>query len=493
MALRSRWGAFFVSAISTSSWNSLLERLQARIPPESYSTWFKRLSFLKWDGGCLRLLAPNRYVKDWIESHYRSELLEAARSIIPETISAELQLPSATAPSLPAGSELPKSLSAWTTSPSLSAVPAPAPARVPASASETFRPAHAAVEASRTGTPEILGSQLQYRFDSFVVGACNRLAHAACQQVVEAPATAYNPLVLYGDHGLGKTHLLQAVAQALQGRFPNPRVRMVSCEEFANGFVYSLQARRIEAFRSEYRRCHALLVDDLQFLGGKEKTQDEFLHTLDHLRHQGRQLVFSCHVHPREIKNLDGRLAERLQSGLVARLAPPCFETRVELLRSKAQVRGLPLAPALTEILALRVERSVRELEGVVCKLAALVAAERRPADKEMALLALRELGYLREGPLTLEDILAGVVQRYGQDGDQIRSAKRHAELVRPRHMAMYLAKQLTTLSLGEIGRFFGNRDHSTVLHATRKLAERLKLDEELRAEVQALRRALGR
>lgn len=475
-------GGYSVPSYSTVSWTSLLEQVQATVSRESYDTWFRRLSFLDWNGACLRLSAPNRYVKEWIESHYQNELLSAARSIAPETVSTEICL----VPT-PLTGGLGLSASAEHVDPVEHAVPAPMPSSPgrPAGDSALGRDSREGAENHRPA--------LAYRIDSFVVGSCNRLAHAACQTVVESPALAYNPLVIHGDHGLGKTHLLQSVAHALQARSPGQRVRVLSCEEFGNGFVYALQTRKIDAFRGEFRKCHALLVDDLQFLGGKEKTQDEFLHTIDHLRHMGRQLVFSCHVHPREIKHLNPRITERLQSGLVTRLAPPTFETRVELLRIKARQRALLLPAALAEILALRVERSVRELEGVICKLAALCATERQAPDKELALLALRELGYLREGPLALEEILEAVVQRYNQDADEIRSARRHAGLVRARHLSMYLAKQLTSFSLGEIGRFFGNRDHSTVLQAVRKVTGQIKLDEALRAEVQALRRILGR
>lgn len=457
-------GGIFVPESALLTWQALRSRLQAIIPADSYDTWFNRLSVMDWEGGVLQLSAPNRYVKLWIESHYKNELLSAARTIQPETHTVELTVTSQVL-RVPAASATPVSQV-------LNALPTPA-------TREQSEPA-----------PRLSPA---YRLDGFVVGSHNRLAQAACLTVVETPATIYNPLLIHGDHGLGKTHLIQALSHALHERHPNLRVRVVSTEEFANAYVQAVQSRKIEAFRAEFRRCHALVVDDVQFLSGKEKTQDEFLHTFDTLRHLGRQIVLSSDVHPREIKNLDPRLAERFVSGLVARLAPPDFNTRVELIRTKALARRLTLAPALCEILASRVERSVRELEGVVCKLGALSAAECRAPDKEMVLLALRELGYLREGPLTLEDILATVVQRAGQDADEIRSARRHASLVRTRHIAMYLCKQLTSLSLGEIGRFFGNRDHSTVLHAVRKLTEDLKQDEDLHQEILTLRRMLGR
>ncbi|MBI3828431.1 MAG: chromosomal replication initiator protein DnaA, partial [Planctomycetes bacterium] len=399
------------------------------------------------------------------ERYYKSEILAAAQALQPETHTVEL--------SVAAQKKTPEPVR------KISQVlddtlPASVHAKPQAPRFEEHRPSH------------------HNRLDTFVVGN-NRLPFAACQTIVDAPASVYNPLVIHGDHGLGKSHLLQAVAHQLHERRPGQRVRFVSCEEFANTYLRALQDRKLDTFRADYRSCQALIVDDVQFLSGKEKTQEEFLHTFDVLRNQGRQIVLSSIAHPRDIKDLVPRLAERFVSGLVARLTPPDFTSRVDMLLSKAQSRRLNISREIAEVLAARVERSVRELEGAVCKLAALAAAELRAPDREMALLALRELGYLREGPLSLEEVLEAVLQRTNQDADEIRSSKRHASLVRTRHIAMYLAKHLTTHSLSEIGRYFGNRDHSTVLHAERKVSNDAKQDENLRLELQALRRILGR
>jgi len=334
---------------------------------------------------------------------------------------------------------------------------------------------------------------LPFRLDQFIVGACNRVAHAACRSVVDKPAVMYNPLVLAGGHGLGKTHLLHAMARGVQERHPEMVGKAVSAEHFANAYLAALRDRKLDAFRQEYRNCDVLLVDDVHFLAGKEKTQDEFIHTFDALHQLGRQIVVTCSQSPREIKRLDERLRERLQAGLVANLDTPDFETRVDLVQTKAKARDLVLEVPAAELLAYRIEKSVRELEGAVCKLAALVAAEERAPDHETALLALCELGYVREGPLTCDEIVASVAKRFGQSPDEIRSGRRHASLVRARHLAMYLAKQLTKLSLSEIGRFFGNRDHSTVLHAIRKVEGETRRSATLREELLALRRSLGR
>lgn len=442
---------------------ALRERLQSLVPADSFNTWFKQLNVLDCAGNVLRLSVPSRYVKHWIETHYQRELDEAARSAVPDVQSIELQVAETTTARGP---------------------------RTLASAIDRIVPrserAHAPV---RSAVP----LALPFNLDQFIVGASNRVAHAACVAVVDKPATMYNPLVLSGGHGLGKTHLLHALARAFQQRHPELTVKAVSAEQFANAYIAALRDRKLDAFRQDYRSCHVLLVDDVHFLAGKEKTQDEFLFTFDTLYQLGRQIVLTCHVPPREIKRLDERLRERFQAGLVANLDAPDFEMRVALVQAKAKARNLALEVPAAELLAYRIEKSVRELEGAVCKLAALVAAERRAADHETALLALCELGYVREGPLTCEEILAAVAKRFGQSPDEIRSGRRHASLVRARHLAMYLAKQLTRLSLSEIGRFFGNRDHSTVLHAVRKMECETRRSADFRDELLALRRALGR
>jgi len=331
------------------------------------------------------------------------------------------------------------------------------------------------------------------RLETFLVGRCNRVAHAAAHSVAETPSAVYNPLFIHGAHGLGKTHLLQGIGHLLKERVPALNVGYFSCEEFTNLYVYAVQNKRLDTFRAEFRGYDALLIDDVQFLGGKDKTQDEFLHTFDALRHSGKQVVVSADTAPRDIKRLDQKLVTRLQSGLVAVLEKPEARLRAELLREKSRLRGLSLAPDVAEAMAAQIDSNVRELEGAVCKLMALAAAEAKAPDRELALIALRELGYIRSGPLTLADILAAVTQRFGMSADEIRSGKRHASLVHARHVGMYLSKALTSQSIAEIGRFYGNRDHATVLHATQKLADLLKRDENLRLEIQSLRQVLGR
>lgn len=466
-----RGGAFVVSnSVECTAWQALHQRLLNSLPREAYELWFRNLSLVEWTSSCLRVSAPNPYAKQWVERHYRREMLECAAAVAPGTRGVELlvaRAAQANAGPAAVGSLLPSQ-----------------PALEKGGVAGSARTAPGA-SASHNGPI--------FTMDSFVVGPSNQLAYAACCSVLDAPGTSYNPLVLCGGRGVGKTHLLQGLGRAFQARHPDLCLRAASAEEFANAYLYAMRDRKLEGFRQLYRRSDVLLMDEFQFLAGKVKTQDEFFHTFESLFHLGRQIVVACNQPPWEIPNLDVRLAERMQSGLLARLHPPSQELRVELILAKARRRGLDLGRDAAELLAAHTERSVRELEGAVCKLDALSEAQARRPDREMVLLALKELGYLRDGPPTLEEILATVAARFRHSPDQIRSGKRHISLVRSRHVLMYLARELTTHSLAEIGQFTGNRDHSTVLHAVQKVEAALTEDEALRTDLQALRRTLGR
>jgi chromosomal replication initiator protein len=442
------------------------------VSAESYQTWFKDLNIAGTEQRRVLIAAPNRYVKQWLESHYKKELLSAATKLLPEISEIELTV---------------QSVRPSESSTSIAQVldrAMPSANSVNGTSAKT-QPAHP-VSRRVALSPNL-------RLETFLVGRCNRVAHAAAQSVAETPSTVYNPLFIHGAHGLGKTHLLQGIAHLLNEHVPSLNAMFVSCEEFTNAYVSAVQNKRLDSFRAHFRGCDALLVDDVQFLSGKDKTQEEFLHTFDALRQSGRQLVMCADAPPRDIKRLDPKLITRFQSGLVAQVDKPDQGLRAELLREKARMRGLSLAPDVAETLAAHIESNVRELEGAVCKLMALAAAEEKAPDRELAIVSLRELGYIRSGPLTLTDVLNAVTQSYDVNADELRSSKRHASLVHARHVGMYLSKALTSQGVAEIGRFYGNRDHATVLHATRKLGDLLKRDENLRLEIQKLRQILGR
>ena len=456
---------------------SVLQHVRSSVSAECYNTWFKDLSIQSAEGSSVCFCAPNRYVKHWLESHYKKELLRSVSALLPEAKTVELSVVNGTR--APDSSAL------------LSKVLDQA---MPSTLRNNNKPAFAngrqREESSVLRLPPLSAA---LRLESFLVGRSNRVAHSAAQSISESPASVYNPLFVHGAHGLGKTHLLQGIAHLLRERSPAVNAICISCEEFTNAYVSAVQNKNLDAFRSHFRTCDALLMDDVQFLGGREKTQEEFLHTFDALRQSHKQVVLCADTAPREIKRLDQKLITRFQSGLSAQLEAPETQLRVELLNKKAKDRGCHLSVEVTAVLAAHIERNVRELEGVICKLMALAAAEAQTPDRELAIRTLRELGYLNSGPLTLQDVLAAVVHHSRISADEIRSDKRHAPLVRARHLGIYLSKILTPFSAAEIGRFYGHRDHATVVHAARKLSDQIKRDENLRKEVHMLRQILGK
>ncbi|MCC6463834.1 MAG: chromosomal replication initiator protein DnaA [Planctomycetes bacterium] len=333
-------------------------------------------------------------------------------------------------------------------------------------------------------------------FGHFVVGPSNQLACAAAIAVAENPGRSYNPLFIHGGVGLGKTHLLNAIARKLlQGQ---PRIRMISCEEFVNMFVAALKSGNLESMRHELRDSDALLIDDIHFLAGKEQTQEEFFHTFNHLYQQGKQIVLTSDSLPRDIPNLEDRLISRFHWGLAVKVEPPCTETRMAIVRKKSEMRDVALPDDVVAFLAENIVTNVRELEGAVVQLAGLAKMTGRPVTLQLAHEALRHLVKSRPAParIAADDIIELVCEHYNVRMNDLLSQRRTKNLAFPRHVAMYLSKELTQLTLTEIGQFFGGRDHSTVLHAINKIKSIRLKDPELRGELERfelqLRRPLG-
>lgn len=469
-----------MSEVAPEILQAILQHLRAAVSPDCYQSWFKDLSVLHLEGDTLHLAAPNRFVRQWLESHYRAELLRAAGALMPEIRKISISV----------------SRKAGDSSVALSKVLDHALPPAAKSAGETR------AEARPRETLRLQPLLARHRLENFIVGKCNRIAHAAALNVAESPGTVYNPLFIHGGHGLGKTHLLHGIGHLLMEQTPQLNVICVSCEEFTNAYINAVQNKRLDSFRSRFRNCDALLVDDVQFLGGREKTQEEFLHTFDALRNAHKQIVLCSDAAPREIKRLDPKLVTRFQAELVARMDAPDTPTRIALIREKARGRGLALGNDAAETLAAHITNNVRELEGAVCKLLALSSADSHDRahgnghsapGRELALAALRDLGYVRTGPVTLHDVLSAVSAHYQISADDMRSGKRLSALVHARHIGMYLSRMLTAQSTAEIGRFYGNRDHATVLHACRKIAELLKRDENAQHEIKSLKQVLGR
>ena len=417
----------------TTLWNRCIRDLQAELPEQQFNTWIRPLQAVE-DDGKLKLLAPNRFVVDWLQEHYIQRILE----IIDGS---------------KAGTELIVEVG--------SRQPAPVrPARVvpmPFNA----EPAPAAV-VSRLSPA--------FKFQSFVEGKSNQLARAAAVQIGENPGTSYNPLFIYGGVGLGKTHLMQAVGNAMLERNPHARVAYVHSERFVGDMVHGLQHNKISEFKRSYRSLDALLIDDIQFFAGKERSQEEFFHTFNALLEGQRQIVLTCDRYPKEVVGLEERLKSRMGWGLTVAIEPPELETSVAILMSKAEAEGVVLPETVAFFIAKRIRSNVRELEGALRRVMANSRFTGRPINLDFAKEALRDLLALQERLVSIENIQKTVADYFKLRVGDLLSKKRTRSIARPRQHAMALAKELTNHSLPEIGDAFGGRDHTTVLHACRRI-----------------------
>jgi chromosomal replication initiator protein len=311
----------------------------------------------------------------------------------------------------------------------------------------------------------------KYTFETFVIGASNRFAHAAAVAVAEAPAKAYNPLFVYGESGLGKTHLLHAIGHYAQNLFVGARVRYVSSEEFTNDFINSLRDDKAQAFQRRYRDVDILLVDDIQFLENKERTQEEFFHTFNTLHNANKQIVISSDRPPKQLSTLEDRLRTRFEWGLITDVQPPDLETRIAILRKKAQQDRLAAPPDVLEFIASKIATNIRELEGALIRVTAFASLNRQPVDLSLAEIVLKDLIPADGGPeITGATIMAATAEYFGLTMEDLCGSSRSRVLVTGRQIAMYLCRELTDLSLPKIGQMFGGRDHTTVIHANRKI-----------------------
>ncbi|MCC6421966.1 MAG: chromosomal replication initiator protein DnaA [Phycisphaerales bacterium] len=314
-----------------------------------------------------------------------------------------------------------------------------------------------------------------YVFENFVTGPCNRLPHAACVAVAEQPGKAYNPLFIHGGVGLGKTHLLQAVCQKVLEREPAARIMYLSCDSFINQFMVAVETGEMHQFRYRYRQADMLVIDDIHFLARRERTQEEFFHTFNTLYQNHKQIILSADCPPSEIPELEERLVSRFNWGLVARIEKPCYETRMAILQKKAKLRGLSLPDDVVSYIAAKVENNTRELEGAIIKVQGVAMLQGGKIDLDLAKSALGDSVIPDQKRISIQQILDAVTKYYNVRLADLQSDKRHKSIAFPRQVCMYLARQHTSYSLGEIGGYFGGRDHTTVLYAVRKVTDRLK------------------
>lgn len=351
----------------------------------------------------------------------------------------------------------------------------------------------AAVRAFVPVGPEVeVSLNSAYTFDNFIVGPSNRLAHAGCLAVVEAPGQAYNPLFIHSGVGLGKSHLLQATCLSILRTRPTANILYLSCEQFVNHFIQAVQQGNIERFHHRYRHLDTLVIDDIHFLADKERTQEEFFHTFNTLYQSGKQVILSSDSRPHEIPRLEERLVSRFKWGLVCTIDRPSFETRVAIVQKKAQMRGRELPGDVVRYIATHIDTNIRELEGAIVRLLGYAALCNRPLDIDIAQEALKDIVLTAQTTPSIQDIVEAVCRRYNVRLSDLQGKRRNQTTTLPRQICMFMARQLTNHSLQEIGTYFGGRDHTTVLHAQRKIARLISSDTTLRGVIDAIRQELA-
>ncbi|MEK6280684.1 MAG: chromosomal replication initiator protein DnaA [Acidobacteriota bacterium] len=442
-------------------WDSVLLSIKTKLQHESFETWFNPIRFEGIDKSqrLIRLRAPNPVVRDWVRVNYAHLIdqsfgeLSLAGYSVDWALTEESLKPAIPPPSSPTHNEL------------NAAVPANA---IPASSASSAA-ATALAPAKQVAFDPSLNSK--YTFDSFVVGSCNQFAHAASLAVAEAPGKTYNPLYLYGGVGLGKTHLMHACGHAIKQRNPHLRLSYLSSERFMNELINAIRYDKTQSFREKYRSVDVLLIDDIQFMAGKERTQEEFFHTFNALYEQQKQIVISSDCPPREIPTLEERLHSRFEWGLIADLEPPDLETKVAILKRKAETMGFVIPDDVALLIASRVKNNVRELEGSLVRLLAISSLRGIPISKELARDAIRNIASDEEsGVIKIEQIQKAVAAAYKISVDQLVSKSNARQFSFPRQVAMYLCKRLTKHSYPEIGRAFGGKHHTTVIHSFEKI-----------------------
>jgi chromosomal replication initiator protein len=449
-------------------WSQVQEELRFQLAKRTYDMWLKNTSVVSADGGTFRIGVPSKLAKDWLEDRFSGLIQETLQAVTGSEVDIDFVI-------APSG----------------------------------HRPAHAMFDGDEDGSENghengadpvmdvrtvVAPSELnaRFRFSSFVVGHNSQFAHAAAKAVAEAPGDSYNPLFLYGGVGLGKTHLMHAIGHEVHDRFPRKRVVYLTSEQFTNEVISSIATARMGEFRHKYRTVDVLLIDDVQFLAGTDRTKEEFFHTFNALHEINKQIVISSDRPPKEIPTLEDRLRSRFEWGLIADIQPPDFETRLAILHSKLGDGGTLIPEEVLSFIAHKVQRNIRELEGALTRIQAFAAVHQRQIDEEEAARLLSDI--IPAGtrkPINVERIQALVADYYNVTLDDMKGKRRDKHIVFPRQVAMYLVREETPSSLPAIGKAFGGRDHTTALHSIEKIANELKEDERLRYEVQSIREKL--
>ncbi|ENQ3080808.1 chromosomal replication initiator protein DnaA [Bacillus multifaciens] len=436
-------------------WNSTLKELEKKVSKPSYETWLKSTKAYSLKKDVLTITAPNEFARDWLESHYSDLISETIIHLMGAELTIRFIIPQS-------------------------------------QTEEEFD--YPPVQKNKTMHDEpnhFPQSMLnpKYIFDTFVIGSGNRFAHAASLAVAEAPAKAYNPLFIYGGVGLGKTHLMHAIGHYVIEHNPNAKVVYLSSEKFTNEFINSIRDNKAVDFRNKYRNVDVLLIDDIQFLAGKEQTQEEFFHTFNALHEESKQIVISSDRPPKEIPTLEDRLRSRFEWGLITDITPPDLETRIAILRKKAKAEGLDIPNEVMLYIANQIDSNIRELEGALIRVVAYSSLINKDMNADLAAEALKHIiPNSKPKIISIYDIQKAVGDVFQVKLEDFKAKKRTKSVAFPRQIAMYLSRELTDSSLPKIGEEFGGRDHTTVIHAHEKISKLLKTDTQLQRQIEEIR-----
>ena len=446
-------------------WEQALNIIKGEISEISFNTWIKSCTTISISDNILKLSVPNEFTKGILDTRYKDLLIQALKIVTSRKFKIEFYLES--------------------------------------DLEEEKENEEKQKEEKKDNTNDVDGSIVvsdemsatlnpKYTFQSFVIGNSNRFAHAASLAVAESPAKAYNPLFIYGGVGLGKTHLMHAIGHYILQENPKAKVVYVSSEKFTNELINAIKDDKNEEFRNKYRKVDVLLIDDIQFIAGKERTQEEFFHTFNALHEENKQIILSSDRPPKEIPTLEDRLRSRFEWGLIADIQPPDFETRMAILKKKADVEGLSVPNEVMVYIATKIKSNIRELEGALIRIIAYSSLTNRDVSVDLASEALKDIISNKESaPVTVKTIQESVANYYNLRIEDLKSQRRTRNIAYPRQIAMYLSRKLTDMSLPKIGEEFGGRDHTTVIHAYEKISENLKTDEGLQSMINDITKKL--
>ncbi|OZI12443.1 chromosomal replication initiation protein DnaA [Bacillaceae bacterium SAS-127] len=439
-------------------WNKVLQSIEKKISKPSFDTWLKSTKAYSLQGDSITITAPNDFARDWLEGHYSQLISGVIGEITGEPLAVRFIIPEN-------------------------------------QQSEEFDASKAKKRQNKKeDAHEFPQSMLnpKYTFDTFVIGSGNRFAHAASLAVAEAPAKAYNPLFIYGGVGLGKTHLMHAIGHYVLEHNPEAKVVYLSSEKFTNEFINSIRDNKAVDFRNRYRNVDVLLIDDIQFLAGKEQTQEEFFHTFNTLHEESKQIIISSDRPPKEIPTLEDRLRSRFEWGLITDITPPDLETRIAILRKKAKADNLDIPNEVMLYIANQIDTNIRELEGALIRVVAYSSLINKDVNADLAAEALKDIiPSSKPKTITIQNIQKVVGEQYNVKLEDFKAKKRTKSVAFPRQIAMYLSRELTDFSLPKIGEEFGGRDHTTVIHAHEKISRLLETDSQLQHNVKEIQNLL--